>query len=118
MSGAEPSDDALSDSPFSVDFTEDAAEDIARLFDYRLQRAMTADDFDAAQRAIDGIRRACADHLSANPFTYRKCGDSSTRRELVIGFGASGYVAQFEILAASRAVLVLAVRHQLEQDYW
>ena len=118
MSGAEPSDDALSDSPFSVDFTEEAAEDIERLFDYRLQRAVTADDLDAAQRAIDGIRRACANHLSANPFTYRKCGDSSIRRELVIGFGASGYVAQFEIFADSRAVLVLAVRHQLEQDYW
>ena len=118
MSGAEPSGEARSDSPFSVDFTEEAAADIERLFDYRLQRAVTADDLDAAQRAIDGIRRACADHLSANPFAYRKCGDSSTRRELVIGFGASGYVAQFEIFADSRAVLVLGVRHQLEQDYW
>ena len=118
MNGAEPFDDALSDSPFSVDFTEEAAEDIERLFDYRLQRDVTADDLDAAQRAIDGIGRACADHLSANPFAYRKCGDSSTRRELVIGFGASGHVAQFEIFANSRAVLVLAVRHQLEQDYW
>ena len=118
MSGAEPFDDALSDSPFSVGFTEEAAEDIERLFDYRLQRAVTADDLDAAQRAIDGIRRACANHLSANPFTYRKCGDSSTRRELVVGFGARGHVAQFEIFPDSRAVLVLAVRHQLEQDYW
>ena len=118
MNGAEPSDKELSDNPFSVDFTEEAAADIERLFDYRLQRAVTADDLDAAQRAINGIRHACEHQLSANPFTYRKCGDGSTRRELVIGFGASGYVAQFEIFPDSRAVLVLAVRHQLEQDYW
>ena len=37
-------------------------------------------------------------------------------RELVIGFGASGYVVLFEIEDAA-TVTVLAVRHQREDDY-
>ncbi|MFN6996361.1 MAG: plasmid stabilization protein [Aquincola tertiaricarbonis] len=37
-------------------------------------------------------------------------------RELLISFGAEGYVALFEIADASR-VHVLAIRHQLEDDY-
>lgn len=36
-------------------------------------------------------------------------------RELVIGFGASGYVLLFEV-EDSRMVTVLAVRHQREDD--
>jgi hypothetical protein len=41
---------------------------------------------------------------------------SPTRRELIIPFGATGYIALFEIASAS-IVLVLAVRHQREEDY-
>ena len=37
-------------------------------------------------------------------------------RELLIGFGAAGYVALFEIEDA-QTVTVLAVRHQREDDY-
>lgn len=37
-------------------------------------------------------------------------------RELLIPFGASGYVALFEI-DDSRTVTVVAVRHQRESDY-
>ena len=37
-------------------------------------------------------------------------------RELVISFGASGYVALFEI-ENDTVVTVLAVRHQRENDY-
>lgn len=37
-------------------------------------------------------------------------------RELLIPFGASGYVALFEIVNAE-VVHVLAIRHQLEDDY-
>ncbi|MGK2910969.1 MAG: type II toxin-antitoxin system RelE/ParE family toxin, partial [Sphingobium sp.] len=38
-------------------------------------------------------------------------------RELVIDFGASGYVLLFEI-ENSQTVTVLAVRHQREDDYY
>jgi len=37
-------------------------------------------------------------------------------RQTVIPFAAAGYVALYEI-ASSELVLVLAVRHQLEEDY-
>ena len=52
----------------------------------------------------------------SSPFTCRKAGQSPFLRELVIPFGRSGYVALFEIEDASNIVIV-AVRHQLEDDY-
>jgi hypothetical protein len=37
-------------------------------------------------------------------------------RELIIPFGATGYVALFEI-SDSQTVVIAAVRHQRESDY-
>lgn len=37
-------------------------------------------------------------------------------RELIIPFGSAGYVALFEV-DSDKTVSVLAVRHQLEEDY-
>jgi plasmid stabilization system protein ParE len=50
------------------------------------------------------------------PFVYRKAGDSPFLRELLIPFRGAGYVALYEIEDAAH-VTVLAVRHQLEDDY-
>jgi hypothetical protein len=49
-------------------------------------------------------------------FSFRKAGRSPTGRELVLPFGATGYVAPCEIVNPS-SVPVLAVRHQREEDY-
>lgn len=57
-----------------------------------------------------------AKSLCRSPFIYRKAGTSPFLRELLIPFGNSGYVALFEIEDAS-TVTILAVRHQLEDDY-
>ena len=38
------------------------------------------------------------------------------QRELVVPFGNTGYLALFEIVSASK-VVVLAARHQREEDY-
>jgi hypothetical protein len=54
--------------------------------------------------------------LASTPYSFRKTGKSPTRRELIIPFGATGYIGLFEIASAS-IVLVLAVRHQREEDY-
>jgi len=54
--------------------------------------------------------------LQSSPFTCRKAGDSPFLRELIIPFGRSGCVALFEIENDS-TVAVIAVRHQLEDDY-
>jgi plasmid stabilization system protein ParE len=101
---------------FEVRYSDSAQEDLLRLFDFLLDRAKTAEDFDAAQLAVDAIREAVERSLSRSPFVYRKAGDNPFLRELLIPFRGAGYVALYEINDAAH-VAVLAVRHQLEDDY-
>ena len=99
---------------FRVRFTEEALADLQRLYDFALQR--DDGDWTAAERALDAVRHAIM-LLETSPFSCRKAtAQDSFLRELVIGFGASGYVALFEIEDAS-TVTVLALRHQREDDY-
>jgi plasmid stabilization system protein ParE len=98
---------------FRVRFTQEAEEDLLRLFDFLLQ-----EDLSAAERAEVAIAKA-VELLEIFPFSCRKAmGGSSSPflRELIIPFGGSGYVALFEIEGA-RSVTILAVRHQREEDY-
>ena len=101
---------------FDVRFSAAADDDLGRLFDFLLDRAETVEDLDLAQAAIEAIRSAAMNHLAATPYSFRKAGKSPTRRELIIPFGATGYVALYEI-ASPTSVVVLAVRHQREEDY-
>ncbi len=101
---------------FAVRYTDSAREDLIRLFDFLLLRAQTAEDFATAQRAIETIQQAVEQGLSRAPFMYRKAGNSPFLRELLIPFQSAGFVALYEIENAS-LVTVLAVRHQLEDDY-
>ena len=103
---------------FKVRLTRDAVQDLERLFDFVIERELAregGDDLGLAQQALDAIRAGIAT-LQTSPFTCRKAGRSSFLRELVISFGRSGYVALFEIESAE-TVTVVAVRHQLEDDY-
>ena len=101
---------------FEVRYSDAAREDLFRLFDFLLERAQTAEDFNSAQLAVDAIRETVERSLSRMPFVYRKAGDSPFLRELLIPFRDAGYVALYEIKDAAH-VTVLAVRHQLEDDY-
>lgn len=101
---------------FEVLFSAAADDDLARLFDFLLDRAETAADLDLAQAAVGAIREAVLHQLAATPYSFRKAGPSPTRRELIIPYGASGYVALYEIASPS-SVVVLSVRDQLEDDY-
>lgn len=101
---------------FEVRYSDSAREDLLRLFDFLLDRAKTAEDFDSVQVAIDVIRDTAERSLSRAPFVCRKAGESPFLRELLIPFGGAGYVALYEIKDAVH-VTVLAVRHQLEDDY-
>lgn len=101
---------------FEVRYTDSAQEDLLRLFDFLLDRAKTAEDFDAAQLAVDVIRDTVERSLSRSPFVYRKVGDSPFLRELLNPFRGAGYVALYEIMDATH-VNILAMRHQLEDDY-
>lgn len=100
---------------FAVRYSAGARDDLIRLYQFLLDRASTVEDLDVAERAVNAISSA-VDSLGRSPFIYRKAGQSPFLRELLIPFGHSGYVALFEIEDAS-IVTILAVRHQLEDDY-
>lgn len=102
---------------FRVRLTRDAEADLDRLFDFILDRELTrvGGDLTLPQQAVASLRAGIAT-LKTSPFTCRKAGQSPFLRELIIPFGHSGYVALFEIENES-TVAVVAVRHQLEDDY-
>ncbi|WP_408595543.1 type II toxin-antitoxin system RelE/ParE family toxin [Limnohabitans sp.] len=98
---------------YALRFTEEAQEDLLRLFDFLLQF-----DLDVALRARQAIEDSLQ-LLEQFPFTCRKAANGAhgpRLRELVISFGATGYVALFEIDDAT-TVTVLAIRHQREEDF-
>ena len=98
---------------FKVRFTSEAEADLLRLFDFLLEQ-----DVAAAEQAREAIAKAI-ELLEVFPFSCRKAlgGDRSPfLRELIIPFGAAGYVALFEIENRD-TVTILAVRHQREEDY-
>ena len=101
---------------FDVRFSAAADDDLAHLFDFLLDRAETVEDLDLAQAAIEAVRSAALSQLAATPYSFRKAGKSPTRRELIIPFGTTGYIALYEIASPS-SIVVLAVRHQCEGDY-
>jgi plasmid stabilization system protein ParE len=102
---------------FKVRLTRDAEADLDRLFDFVLERELARDggDLTLPEQAIAALRAGIGT-LKTSPFTCRKAGQSPFLRELVVPFGRSGYVALFEIEDASN-VVVVALRHQLEDDY-
>nr|WP_299380516.1 type II toxin-antitoxin system RelE/ParE family toxin [uncultured Halomonas sp.] len=96
---------------FRVRFTLGAKADIERLYRFLAER-----DFGAAERALDIVDSAWSS-LEQFPFSCRKADDATPfLREFIIPFGNSGYVALFEI-EDNHTVTVLAIRHQLEDDY-
>lgn len=103
---------------YRVAFAPAAIEDLLRLFDYLIERAETVEDLDQAEETIASLRLAVENQLAVTPYSFRKGGDGrrSTHRELILPSGSTGYVARYEIIGAQE-VLVLAIRHQLEDDY-
>ncbi len=101
---------------YAVEVAPSARADLERLFDFLLDRAATLEDLAQAQAAIDALRSALEQQLSTSPFSFRKAAQRPDQRELIIPSGRSGYVALYEIVGGSK-VVVLAVRHQREEDY-
>ena len=99
---------------FRVHFTEEALDDLQRLYDFQLQQS--DGDWRQAEAGLGAIRRGLA-MLVSSTFACRRAPDANPLlRELLIGFGAAGYVLLFEIEAGD-IVTVLAARHQREADY-
>ncbi len=96
---------------YKVRFTPEADADLERLYGFLLTK-----DLRAAERALTDLRRGIA-MLEYSPYSCRKVDRDFPRlREIHIPFGASGYVALYEI-EPPVTVTVLAVRHQREDDY-
>ncbi len=94
-----------------VRYTRAARDDLLRLYGFLLEQ-----DLRAAQQAMDVIDQSL-ELLKSCPFTCRKADpDNPFLRELLVSFGASGYVAMYEI-EEDQTVTILAVRHQREDDY-
>ena len=99
---------------FKVRFTLEAQADLDRLYDFLLVR--DSGDVTEAERALEALRHAIT-LLETSPFSCRKAAPGNAfLRELIIAFGATGFVALFEI-DDDTSVTVLAVRHQREDDY-
>lgn len=97
---------------YRVRYTAAARADLRRLYGFLLER-----DLLAARRAREAIGKSI-EVLREFPFSCRKATtDNPFLREIIIPFGASGYVALFEI-EDDETVTILAVRHQREADYY
>ena len=96
---------------YRVRYTKAAKEDLLRLYKLLLEN-----DLVAARNALEAIKKSI-NLLQDFPFTCRKAsGENPFLREIVISFGADGYVALFEI-EADNTVTILAVRHQREEEF-
>lgn len=98
---------------YVVHLAPEANQDLKELYDFLLQF-----DYQTADKALHTIIESF-DILSKYPYICRKAGDGSNGsliRELLINFGASGYIALFEI-EDDETVTITAVRHQRESDY-
>lgn len=96
---------------YRVRYTRAARDDLHRLYTFLLER-----DPQAAILAREAIGKSIG-VLQEFPFTCRKVVPSNPfLREMVITFGAAGYVALFDI-ENNETVTILAIRHQREDDY-
>jgi plasmid stabilization system protein ParE len=82
----------------------------------RLHAFLAGKDVNAANRAMLALRAAFAP-LTHAPLIGRPVEDSQDLRELIIDFGATGYLALYRFEPALDTVTILALKHQREDDY-
>lgn len=82
----------------------------------RCQSFLEAKDADAAARASEAINRKLAS-LATSPESGRPFDGDRRLREVVIGFGSSGYTALYRYEPKRDRVIILALRHQREARY-
>jgi plasmid stabilization system protein ParE len=92
-----------------ISYSNNASFDLIRIFSFLAEK-----DPATAKRAIKEIRDALSP-LEKMPKIGRTIQENL--RELVIDFGNSGYIALYQLDELLDEVVVLAIRHQLENDY-
>ncbi|MBY5810834.1 type II toxin-antitoxin system RelE/ParE family toxin [Rhizobium leguminosarum] len=96
---------------FELKYTQTFYEDLDRLADFLIER-----DPDLAERALNAIQKALMIIQDFPLMARRASADDPLLRELVVPFGSGGYVILFKVMNET-SVIVLAVRHQREEDY-
>ncbi|CAK06765.1 type II toxin-antitoxin system RelE/ParE family toxin [Rhizobium johnstonii] len=96
---------------FELKYTQTFYEDLDRLADFLIER-----DPDLAERALNAIQKALMILQDFPLMARRASADDPLLRELVGPFGSAGYVILFKVVSET-SVIVLAVRHQREEDY-
>jgi len=102
---------------YTVTLLEEAVADLQRLEDFAIERELASEipDWTTPQLALDAIGEGMR-LLSWSPYSCRRAELGNGRsRELIVPFGAAGYVVLFEIVGDD--VVMGAVRHQREEDY-
>ena len=102
---------------YPVTLLQEAVEDLRRLEGFAIERELASEtpDWTAPQRALDALREGMR-LMSWSPYSCRRAELGNGRsRELIVPFGATGYVVLFEVVDV--VVVVGAVRHQREEDY-
>lgn len=99
---------------YRVSLTAEALADLQHLEDFLIDQALQHGDVDLPGRPMDAIEEEFR-VLQRNPFTCRMAAQDPLECELVIPFGATGYVALFHI-ESDVQVVVSAIRHQREDD--
>lgn len=96
---------------YQVVLSQEAAQDVERLFELALERELVSvtGDLNVPRKAIQVIKDAVAS-LRTSPFSCRQAGTSAFVRELIIGFGRTGYFALTEVVDGN-TVIIGAVRH-------
>ena len=102
---------------YTVTLLQEAVADLRRLEDFAIERELGSEtpDWTIPQRALDAVREGTR-LLSWSPYSCRRAVLGNGRsRELIVAFGATGYIVLFEIVGDT--VVVGAIRHQREEDY-
>ena len=102
---------------YTVTLLDEAVADLLRLEDVALERELASEipDWTTPQCALDAISEGMR-LLAWSPHSCRKANLGNGRsRELIVPFGAAGYIVLFEIVGDD--VVVGAVRHQRKVDY-
>jgi plasmid stabilization system protein ParE len=70
---------------------------------------------ETAKRAAKTIKKAI-DTIKNQPDRFRPVPDMMNFREVIIDFGASGYIARF-YKKADDEIIIVRIKHQLEDDF-
>jgi plasmid stabilization system protein ParE len=93
---------------FDVVWTEVAADDIQRHFDF-----LNVINSDAASRAVRAILNGGAS-LSRNPYRGMLVDAETDSRRLLVPFGKYGFILYYRVLEAEQRVVVNRVHHGRE----